>query len=265
MPPPCSACARSFAGSRPIQHRAHRGLHRRHRGEFVQPDVAQRIGHRLVRCHVGAPAGAEQRGQRVIVAGREFQRIVAARLDHRLLDAEFALDLGARDQHGAQSGDQCAERLAQREHGRRWILRVRVLQAGAFEERREQRAVVGNRFRLRPAVAGAPGVGRPPGAGWRTGRRDGLGSGAGWPPAGGGATGGSSTVADYGRVQPVRRRLRAQTRLAAGVPAVRRRPAQSPPAGPCPSRPAADRRRELCRRNAAASGRPGRSDGTHPA
>ena len=64
---------------------------------------------------------------------------------------------GAGDQHGAQSGDQVAERLAQREHGRGRILGTRILQTGALEECREQRAIVGNRFRLLPGGRrGAP-------------------------------------------------------------------------------------------------------------
>ena len=123
----------------------------------MQPDVTQRIRHRLVRRHVGVASGSEQRGQRIVIAGGEFQRVVAPRLDHRLLDAEFALDLRAGDEHGAQAGNQVAERLAQREHRRGRVLRMGIAQADALEECREQRAVVGHRFGLRRGRArGAP-------------------------------------------------------------------------------------------------------------
>ena len=112
---------------------------------------------------------------------------------------------------------------------------MRIPHAGALEERREQRAIVGDRFRLR-----------------RGGRRR---AGATW-------------VAVRRPVRRVRRRWRGlrlgcaaaarardRARRRYGAPAGRRGDAL--PADPCPSHPATGRRRESRRRSAAASGRPG--------
>ena len=179
----------------------------------MQPDVAQCIGHRLMRRHVGLPAGAQQGGEGVIVIGGEFQRIVAARADHRLLDAEFALDRGAGDQHRAQAGDQIAERLAQLQHGGGRVGRLCVRQAGALEEGGEQR------------VSSATGL-------WRRGRRRGRRRRqrvpvTAWLSA---ACGGPVPWSD----------------AAAG--AVSARLSRFLPEDPCPSRPAEGRRRVSRRR-----------------
>ena len=198
----------------------------------MQPYVAQRIRHGLVRRHVGTASHSEQRSQRVIVVGREFQRVVAARLDHRLLDAEFALDVGACDQHGAQSGDQISKRLAQRQHGRRRIRRD--VHPACRRPRETPRAA---RHRRQPL-----------------------------PVSRGGAALAVRRAAVRSVVLPRARRVAAALCAPRCADAVaRRRLEQSPPADPCPSHPATHRRRGSRRPNAAASGRPGRPDGMHPA
>ena len=137
----------------------------------------------------------EQRGQRVIVTGGELQRIVAARLDHRLLDAELALDRARAISTARRSRDHVAERSSQAPHRRRRILELGILHARALEEGRQQCVAAGGIRRRRHQAAAerrsaAPVAGvevRPSGSvrgggtGAAVGR--GLGRGAGLPPA----------------------------------------------------------------------------------
>src|SRR6266851_9824625 len=67
-----------LAGVELGQERAHRRLHRGHGRQLVQANVAQGMRNRLDRAHPGLSPGADKGGQRVIVADRKFQRVVAA-------------------------------------------------------------------------------------------------------------------------------------------------------------------------------------------